>query len=220
MGDVHGTPQALEAMLKMLSREHPERGIVFVGDYVDRGPGSAAVLDLLCELADARDDNVVFLRGNHDQALLDVLAGGSPAGFLRNGGLRTMASYLHEVPARAFEAFVRSFPSRHHEFLVSTQAYFETPDWLVSHAGINPHRVSSRAASDMVTGSHPDIFNEGRIDGSPDLVVCGHYVQQNGTPFERPHLICVDTGCGTVAGAPLTCVLLPERQFLFQREEA
>ena len=96
VGDIHGFADRLEALLGMivadLAASPPVRAeAVFLGDYIDRGPQSAAVLDRLAR----RDVPLPFvaLRGNHEALLLDALA--DPAGmahWCRSGGDATLAS--------------------------------------------------------------------------------------------------------------------------------
>jgi serine/threonine protein phosphatase 1 len=195
----------------MLIPELVGRGLVFVGDYVNRGPKSREVLDQLVMLKD-RDPEAVFLLGNHDAAFLEFLSGGLPFyRFAGLGGLPTIRAYLprarQDVPAE----LVAVLPEAHRTFLETCDDYFETPDLVVSHCGIDPVNPGSRERPDMVMSRHEGMF-------APDfesskLVVCGHYAQVSGVPYDRNQLVCVDTGCGTLGG-PLTALLLPERRFL------
>ncbi|MGH7879981.1 MAG: metallophosphoesterase family protein, partial [Candidatus Binataceae bacterium] len=93
IGDIHGCADELALMLKALE---PASGdtIVFVGDYIDRGPDSRAVVELALELQSSAA-TPVFLKGNHEDMLLSFL--GSPGhygeSFLFNGGVQTFESY-------------------------------------------------------------------------------------------------------------------------------
>jgi serine/threonine protein phosphatase 1 len=60
----------------------------------------------------------------------------------------------------------------------------------------------------MVAGRHTKLFSPTFLP--PKLVVCGHYIQHSGQPYTRGQVICLDTGSGTIAGRPLTALLLPE----------
>src|SRR3954470_7328896 len=68
IGDVHGMLKPLEALLKWVGKEDPEAQLLFVGDYVNRGPDSKGVIDLLLTLNDTK-----FVRGNHDDVFDQVL---------------------------------------------------------------------------------------------------------------------------------------------------
>jgi serine/threonine protein phosphatase 1 len=98
IGDIHG---CLDQLRELLARvvPTPHDQLVFLGDYVDRGPDSAGVVEVLLTLRDQLP-RTVFLRGNHEQMLLDVLAGGDPAIFLLNGGEQTIASYRNRGDGR------------------------------------------------------------------------------------------------------------------------
>src|SRR5262249_48726451 len=95
VGDIHGERERLAALLASLPLQ-PDDRIVFVGDYMDRGPHAKGVVDLLLSLAD--DYACVFLAGNHESMFLDFLGWRGEAyfagdAFLANGGDRTLASY-------------------------------------------------------------------------------------------------------------------------------
>src|SRR4051794_27157972 len=137
VGDIHGEAKRLLKATEYALNQANCR-IIFVGDYIDRGPSSREALETLSALWRRRGDRVTFLRGNHEQALLDFLDGGATSDFVAHGGLATAASYLNHIRSGAMEEFRDSFPLGHREFLRSTQAYFEDDDMLVSHAGFDP----------------------------------------------------------------------------------
>lgn len=209
VGDVHGCAERLRSVLDDV--RDCDRRIVFLGDYVDRGPDSRAVLDLLVEARHTLADRLILLRGNHEIALLQMLATGLPAAFLRHRGATTMLSYLPDPGPNVLEDFRRFFPSDHLRLLRETVLCAEGPDLLVSHAGYNPDRPHSRSERDLTTGSWRRL-TECRRPPRP-LVVVGHYTQPSGRPYRSEHLIGLDTGCGTLPTGTLTMLLLPERTF-------
>jgi serine/threonine protein phosphatase 1 len=183
-----------------------------VGDYVNRGPDSFRVIDLLIRAKIGAPNRFVFLMGNHELALLKFLKGGQFIEFASIGGVPTIRSYVgHDVVGDVRHVLERSIPEDHLTFLESLITYWESDRLLVSHAGYDPQEPCDRGLMSMVANGHPAIFNE----KCPllELTVCGHYLQKSGKPYSNGHLICVDTGCGTVGG-PLTAVLLPEREFI------
>lgn len=186
--------------------------LIFVGDYVNRGPESRRTLEQLIKLQ-LDDPETVFLRGNHEAALLAFLDGQMPFyEFAGLGGIPTLKAYLSKrVIGDVRREFVEAFPESHRALLESCHEYFETDDLVVSHCGINPLNPSSRATADMVLDRHPELF--AAEFNSSKLVVCGHYVQTSGLPFVRNDIVCVDTGCGTATG-PLTAFLIPDRTIL------
>lgn len=211
IGDVHGEVEQLAAAFA--SADDGRRTVILVGDYVNRGPSSSGVLDLLCSRRRELGDRLVLLRGNHEQALLDFLDGGPVADIAAHGGLATLHSYLGDWPGadgqfveRRFRAV---FPSEHRELLESTRLCFEVPGLLVSHAGFDPADVSRRDLSAMTRGS-PAIFDH-RGPWPAELTVCGHHVQVSTKPWLSHHLIALDTGCGTLPDGRLTALWLPER---------
>src|SRR5262245_38716571 len=70
LGDVHGMRLALESLLTAIRKRDPSPRLLFTGDYVNRGPDSHGVLNILLKL-----DNAVFVRGNHDD-ILDIILHG------------------------------------------------------------------------------------------------------------------------------------------------
>lgn len=207
VGDVHGQAERLEKALDAYAEI--AQPLVFVGDYVNRGPGSRRVLDLLCDAKRLMGEALVLLRGNHDQILLDFLDGGDLSRLAAHGGLATIRSYLSSIDDKALERFVRDFPVNHRELLTNTRSYYETEDVLVSHVGFNPHFPNSRSSDDMFMSGHHDLFQHQGPWPRP-VTVCGHYVQADGHPAISGQLRCIDTGCGTLADAPLTALEVAE----------
>jgi serine/threonine protein phosphatase 1 len=206
VGDIHGNATALARALDDLGGM--DRTAVFLGDYVNRGTGSKQVIDDLIAFKALRPATIL-LAGNHDVELQRFLAGGSQSWFLSNGGLLTVRSYVGpSPPANAIAEFIRTFPTEHAAFLSSLEPYFEDEDLLISHVGFNPDNPNSRTIEDMVMTSHPRLFAL-NIKERDRLVVCGHYVQYDG-PVVQPNFACIDTGCGSLPGAPLTVLLYPE----------
>jgi serine/threonine protein phosphatase 1 len=209
VGDVHGDFNALTKMLALL--EGAERTVVFVGDYVNGGGASAAVLEELSRRKQSQAERWRFIAGNHDLALLDYVRGvGSFSALAAMGGVATLASYLPEVKGDLRTAFVSAFPARHQWFLETLAPCFEEEDLLVSHVGFCPDQPQERTFGALARSGDPRVFLSA---GPRNLIVCGHYLQPSRRPFCSEHLICLDTGCG-IAGGPLTAVLLPEKEFL------
>lgn len=214
IGDVHGDAVKLDAALKVADGQGSD--VILVGDYINRGPDSKGVLELLVAASSALGDRLTLVRGNHEEVLLNYLETGDPVPFLKHGGLTTIRSYYPIPPVNVLDVFRREFPLPHRELLQSTIPYLERPGLLVSHCGYNPGSPDSRALGDMTLGFFPAIFSA-NVRPPRELVVCGHYVQRSRLPFVSDHLICLDTGCGTDSDAPLTALLLPDRQLLTYR---
>lgn len=208
VGDVHGSYEQLALLLQ--SPYTDGRHVVFIGDLIDRGPESSKVLDFVAEVSSEWPEGATILRGNHEQDLLDFIDSGQPGRFLHNGGLSTIASYYQSVPINVLRSFPHDFPEDHLSMLRSSTTYIETDSMLISHMGYDPTRPSVRDLDAMVLQPHYELFHSGP-PSLAKLTICGHYAQRAGRPYVSSALICVDTGCGTVPGAPLTAVLLPER---------
>lgn len=189
------------------------RRLVLVGDYVNRGPASKDVIDLLIREKDRRGSDLVLLTGNHERALLDYLNSGDFVRFARYGGMATIRSYVGLARGDVRAQLESAMPQGHVRLLLEELRLFvETDELLVSHAGYDPANDEDRSLAAM-TSSHPEMFREDRSRPRKQLVVCGHYVQSDRQPAVLDGLICLDTGCGTVGG-PLTALLLPERRLI------
>lgn len=154
IGDVHGEADALAAVLDRVHddirrRPPPDWRIVLLGDYIDRGPDSRAVLSILASL-EARD-RTYCLRGNHEQCLIDVLTDPeSPSLYpwLMDGGLATLASYgidatlddIDDALARwvLSRALATAITKREAGALASMPHAIRFGDFFFAHAGIRP----------------------------------------------------------------------------------
>jgi serine/threonine protein phosphatase 1 len=208
IGDIHGECEPLRRLLKAL-RDQDIR-FVFLGDYINRGPDARAVLAQLVEFKAQRPTQVTLLRGNHEQALLDYLRTGDVPDFVAHGGFATIRSYISTITDDSLSDFRTYFPLAHIELLESTEDFYEDEDLLITHSGFNPADPGSRRPDDVRGAGFPEIFSYKGPWPRP-LTVCGHYPQRNNRPFMSEHLVCLDTGCGTMTGAPLSVLYLPER---------
>lgn len=208
VGDVHGDADRLSRFFDQFGSV--DDVIVMVGDYVNRGPESSVVLDILCEQKSVRRERLVLLRGNHEAAVMTVLEGGRHEDFARHGGFATVKSYLGKTTTKnAIEDFRRSFPKAHLSLLQGTINCYVTPSVLVSHAGFDVDHPSDFGSEKMISGDKR-IFQYSGI-WPRHTVVVGHYLQSSRWPLLTENLIAIDTGCGTLADAPLTALRLPER---------
>lgn len=223
IGDVHGRPDLVRRLLDRIvddaaTRRAQRRLIVFLGDYVDRGPDSAGVIDLLLEGPPAGFE-ARYLMGNHEDFMLRFLAG-EPLGELwaMNGGDATLASYGIRIGDPRFHrdgwqgirrALVERLPERHRRFLDTLSLSHREGDVLFVHAGIRPGvAIADQTADDLLW------IREEFLDSRRDLgvlVVHGH------TPARRPevraHRIGIDTGaCMT---GRLTAVALEGAEHAF-----
>jgi len=178
---------------------------VFVGDLINRGPDSKAVLNIVADLTTA--GSAVVVAGNHELSLLRYLEDGKLVPFAMLGGLATIRSYVGTAEGDVHRQVLEAFPEPHHGLLRGMASFWENEEVIVTHAGLPPDRPQVRDRSTVAQGSFPELFS-GTWKG-PKTLVCGHYVQRSGKPFFGEGFVCLDTGCGTIGG-PLTALLLPE----------
>ncbi|HEX8385407.1 MAG TPA: metallophosphoesterase family protein [Rubricoccaceae bacterium] len=216
IGDVHGCARTLDALLSRIADDAgaplgPSDTLVFVGDYVDRGPDSPGVLDRVLALeADAGGPRVVVLRGNHDQMMLDYALGvGDTELWWANGGRATLDAYAARGDVR--------LPDAHVDLLRRSGLVFEAEGYVFVHAGLDPRRT----VAENLVRPDPDVVLWTRAHLNADLsrwerpVVCGHTPHPE--PLSLPNLVRIDTGA-VFADRPglghLTAVRIPERQFV------
>ena len=195
VGDIHGNFDALAEMLKKI----PKGGkIVFLGDYVDRGPDSYKVVEMMMRLS--KKPNVICLKGNHEQMMVNYAKGKGKQHFLFNGGIKTINSYK--------KAEVEVFPKKHIQWMESLPLYYETPKYIFVHAGIIYGKpLASQSESTLLWVRYSFIKNKSKSDKK---VVFGHTIFSK--PYVRHNKIGIDTGAGW--GDRLTCVMLPEEKFI------
>ena len=203
VGDVHGCIDELDALLDEIV---PGAGdeIVFVGDYVDRGPSPSAVVERLIRLRDSGGPRCVFLRGNHEDMFLAWL--GEPGrhgdAFLLNGGRVTLESYGIS-PALGGLAAKRQLPGPHLEFLRDLAMKHVRGRFLFVHAGISPRiSLEKQRDEDLLWIREEFIRNRHPL---PYAVVFGHTPHRD-VVWNLPWKVGIDTGC--VYGNKLTCLEL------------
>lgn len=200
IGDIHGCLTALKKMIVKIEEDMAKNDdntkIVFVGDYVDRGPDSAGVIEYLESLNFGdRAVELVFLRGNHEDFFLEELQSGYAPYWNQNGGAETKASYY----AKGWDV------SRHHTFLKMTELYHKHGPYLFVHANVDPNlKLENQNPKTMIWGRMFDGY-KGTFDAA-DFVIRGHTPVNN--IVVHPHQMLIDTGC--VFGGKLSCVKCPE----------
>ena len=220
IGDIHGQPGMLETALNRIEQDGgPDARIVFLGDYVDRGPDSRAVIERIRAGIEAGRDWIALL-GNHDR-MFSMFMEDYPrndsrllVGYHwlhdRIGGVETLASYgvevvdgdrIYEVHADARAAV----PQDHLDFLTGLKPYHQEGDLLFVHAGIRPGVALQDQTTDDLIWIRQEFLNDQTLH--PWLVVHGH------TPADqaehRGNRINLDAGAGY--GRPLVSAVFEGR---------
>lgn len=183
VGDVHGCAKALRGLIESLELTHDDE-IIFLGDYIDRGPDSRNCIDQIIELSD--QTRVVALRGNHEVMFAGVLLCGlDDSLWLQNGGRATLSSYGGSL---------KKVPQSHREFLMNLLPHYQTDTELFVHAGYDPEHPPEQWDDTVRYWQHlsaplPGPHQSGR------RVFVGHTPQPMGRVLDGGHLICVDTCC-------------------------
>jgi serine/threonine protein phosphatase 1 len=203
IGDIHGCLDKLRGLL-VQCEEHAEgrpATFVFVGDYIDRGPQSAAVIDCLIDLKSRHGQRVVTLMGNHEAMALAAIDGAGPVDlWLAQGGLATLESYgaaaLDELPSEHV-AWLRALPLSHDD----GRRFFV-------HAGVDPAApLDAQNEFDLLWIREPFLSHRGDYGR---LIVHGHTPLPDGLPDLRDNRLNLDTAA--VFGGPLTAVVFDDGQ--------
>jgi serine/threonine protein phosphatase 1 len=209
LGEVH-----LDIAADLAARPIADHRIIHVGDYVDRGPESAAVIERLARLCDG-DQRVVCLRGNHDQMMLAFLSDpvGEGPNWLYNGGETTLAAYGVGFHGQGFsrlaERLARVLPDNHRAFLEGLPFSARVRDYFFCHAGICPGIPLDQQTPEDLTWIREEFLFDRRDHGV--VVVHGHTIAKK--PELLPNRINIDTGA--YSGGPLTVLALEGARYRF-----
>ncbi len=224
IGDIHGCSNELEQLLEMIARDLEavplkRHTIVFLGDYIDRGPDSCGVISRLIRLQKS-SDRVICLKGNHEEKFLQFLADpdAKASGFFAYGGIETSHSYgvnkryLNDPVARARKirnSILKKIPRKHLIFLFDLMTSTTIGDYFFCHAGIRPGiRLRDQSEHDLMW-----IRNEFLMYGGlfKKVIVHGHTPQQS--PEVKANRINIDTRC--YDSGVLSCLVLEGRNHRF-----
>ncbi|MBM4256954.1 MAG: hypothetical protein FJ147_13785 [Deltaproteobacteria bacterium] len=207
VGDIHGCAQELEALVTGLSLQDDDR-LIFLGDYIDRGPSSRDVIDFLLRLKAAKTCQLTFLKGNHEDMFLDFLGKGGHfgQGFLDNGGRATLRSYRISPDEKGSEALA-ALPPEHLEFLQTLEMFTIVDNVLCVHAGVNPLVALGEQSPEELLWIRQEFLAHSHT--LPYTVVFGH-TPHRAVRFELPYKVGIDTGL--VYGGKLTCLEVREKQ--------
>ncbi len=205
VGDVHGRADLLTELHRRIAADAGaaqirQRTVIYLGDYVDRGPGSAAVIDLLLD-EPLPGFTAIHLLGNHERLLLEFLADArvGPTWFL-NGGVATLASYGVTIDPwqmgdptvlrQAQVAFGVALPARHRRFLLGLKLMHREGDYAFVHAGVRPGvPLTEQHEDDLIWIREPFLLSR---DDFGAVVVHGHTIVER--PQVHANRIAIDTG--------------------------
>lgn len=146
ISDIHGCIDHFNQLLFKINYNSREDQLILLGDYVDRGPDSKAVVDRVIDLV--KYDQVIALRGNHDQRLYDLIHNDSSHvrdKFIEHGGMQTLRSYYDKGADFGIENIdeaidlIQNYYKHHLDFLGNLPLYHEDNDHIYVHAGLNPN---------------------------------------------------------------------------------
>ncbi len=180
IGDIHGCHRALQTMLELI-QPSPDDVIVTLGDYVDRGPDSKAVIGTLLELKNSH--NFIHLMGNHEIQMIRALDTDHDRDrFLSDlcGGMDTLRSY-----GGSFD----DIPEAHWEFIKSAKLYHELENHILVHAGLEATIPVDEQDRETY---YYQRFHCQKAHISGKKVICGHSIQGD-VPTDLGHSICIDT---------------------------
>jgi serine/threonine protein phosphatase 1 len=212
IGDIHGCHRALLQLLHLCSESaagKPHR-LVFIGDYIDRGPDSRSVIQTVRAVQRVQGD-VICLMGNHEDLLLDALDSRDASHWLYNGGDATLASYGIRDPAR--------LPGDDIAWLMSLRLSFDDGKRFFAHAGVDPDYPLDRQPREALLWIR-EHFHRARNDYGR-LIVHGHTPLLDARPEIRDNRVNIDTGCvygGVLSAAVFTDEAVAPVGFLSARE--
>jgi serine/threonine protein phosphatase 1 len=221
IGDVHGRADLLAQLLACIDADMAANPVpsvlqVLLGDYIDRGPQSREVLDIL--VSRNRSHRMVYLKGNHETFLPGFLRDPTAFGQWKHfGGLETLVSYgiVPSIDADEREqrevaaALARALPDSHCRFLANLKVSFACGDYFFVHAGVRPGvPLSHQHEQDLLWIRDDFLFHE---EDFGKIIIHGHTPVME--PDVRTNRINIDTGA--YATGRLTCLVLEGQNMTF-----
>jgi serine/threonine protein phosphatase 1 len=201
VGDIHGCMRQLDRLRELIAEDArsagAEKSIVYLGDYVDRGPDSRGVIERL--LQPLPGFHSVHLRGNHDQTFMDFLH--DPLCYLEWKGFgapETLMSYgvlpprfeNDEALTQARDELLHAMPPAHRRFFETLSYSVTYGDYFFTHAGVRPGLGLDKQVPEDLMWIREDFLNSGVDFGK--IIVHGHTPMEE--PQIRPNRIGIDTG--------------------------
>lgn len=199
IGDIHGEINKLEVLITKIEEEIQSMDlgqfkIVFLGDYINKGSQSLKVIDFLIALKEKLNENVVFLKGNHEQLLIKAFSGEIDSKLDRAFLKMHFKEFKNEK--RDIEV-----SNRHKQFFLNLNDYYIDERLLFVHGGISKIGDISIFEYGVLADLPPEV----------DLVIRGHEVHKEVTFYKNN--IAVDTGA-YIKDQPLSCLTLPSQRVI------
>lgn len=228
IGDIHGRDDLFAQMIDLIRADHASRGpaeitIVLLGDLVDRGPASAAVVERAMQLHQEFPDTRLLI-GNHEECFLAALTGDVRRlrYFMRIGGDATVRSYWNDdesLDAASFEEVAERLPglvpAEHVHFLGMGEDVVEIGDYAFVHAGIRPGVPLEKQSLTDLRWIRDDFLDDLGEHGK--MIVHGHSITAE--PDEQVNRIGIDIGAFRTGALAALGLQGDQRWFLFAREE-
>jgi serine/threonine protein phosphatase 1 len=203
VGDIHGCLDQLKSLIAAC-RQHADgrdMRLVFLGDYIDRGPESAGVVRFVLTLQMEAPDRVITLKGNHEAWALGVADGSAKATvWLRNGGAATLRSYG--------VSDVGELPPAHLSWLRSLRLTYDDGRRFFVHAGVDPRRPLDAQREEDLLWIRGAFLDDERDYGR--LIVHGHTPLEGTVPDLRSNRLNLDTAA--VFGGRLTAAVFTDEE--------
>jgi serine/threonine protein phosphatase 1 len=203
VGDIHGCLNKLQRLILRCEEDAAGRPgtLVFLGDYIDRGPHSSGVVAYLIDLQSRLGERMIALKGNHEAMALGAVEGsGSPRLWFAQGGLATLDSYGAAQP----QDLLRD----HVDWMQALRLSYDDGRRFFVHAGVNPNKpLAEQDAADLLWIREPFLSHRGDYGR---LIVHGHTPLSGGAPDLRGNRLNLDTGA--VFGGPLTAAVFDDTQ--------
>ena len=225
VGDIHGCNSLLKKIhRKILNKSEKVMGnkiLIYLGDYIDRGSKVKETIDTIINFK-PMNFKCVFLRGNHDQMLLDFVNGKSESltVWLYNGGAETLKSYCRikisddllnssSGKQQIREKFTKALPKEHLQFFNGLQFSYTWKDYFFVHAGIDPSRpLNKQREIDMIWTRTPEFLASNQP--FEKIIVHGHTPNKN--VEEKINRINLDTGAVYSEYGKLSCMFIDAKE--------
>lgn len=203
IGDIHG---CLNALLAIFNNEFIKKNdtVVFLGDYIDRGPKSKEVIDWLIE--NKKNYKFVFILGNHEIMMKTAKNSNKRLEeWLFFGGSTTLKSYK----AKADSNWIDKIGNTHWAFIESCKPYYEIGNYIFVHAGLEAGKKLEEQNKQHLFWKKYEIATP---YSSEKTVICGHTSRKNGEIANFGHTICIDTYA--YGGKWLTCLNVVTKKYI------